>query len=212
MPHEHRRFDALKRAFDIGASTIGLTITAPLQAGVAAVVFATHGKPVIFRQERPGKNGKIFELVKFRTMLLPDENHVTDEERLTAIGRFLRSTSLDELPTLWNVLKGDMSLIGPRPLLVSYLDHYSPEQARRHQVRPGVTGLAQVRGRNAVAWEDRFQYDVEYVENRSLIMDLKILLLTVRSVLQREGINQEGHVTMTPFDGSTMPGGSSARE
>lgn len=163
------------------------------------MVLAKLGSPVLFRQERPGKDGKIFELVKFRTMLLPDENHVTDEERLTAVGRFLRSTSLDELPTLLNVLKGDMSLIGPRPLLVSYLEHYSPEQSRRHEVRPGVTGLAQVRGRNAVSWEERFQSDIEYVENRSLVMDLKILLLTVRSVVQREGINQEGHATMTPF-------------
>lgn len=211
MQHDRRRSDAIKRAFDISASTVGLIITAPVQAGVAAVVLATHGKPVLFRQERPGKDGKIFELVKFRTMLLPDENHVTDEERLTAVGSFLRSTSLDELPTLWNVLKGDMSLIGPRPLLVTYLERYSPEQARRHEVRPGVTGLAQVRGRNAVSWEERFQLDVEYVEKRSLVLDLKILLQTVRSVIHREGINQEGHATMTPFVGSATTGTFDAR-
>ncbi|WP_156228628.1 sugar transferase [Corynebacterium comes] len=212
MQHNQRRIDAIKRSFDIGASAFGLVITAPVQAGVAALVLATHGKPVLFRQERPGKDGKIFELVKFRTMLLPDENHATDEERLTAVGRILRSTSLDELPTLWNVLKGDMSLIGPRPLLVSYLGQYSPEQARRHEVRPGITGLAQVRGRNAVSWEERFQFDIEYVDNRSLALDLKILLQTVRSVLQREGINQEGHATMTPFVGSETKGGSDACE
>lgn len=212
MQHDRRGFDAVKRTFDIGASALGLIITAPVQAGVAAMVLARLGSPVLFRQERPGKDGKIFELVKFRTMLLPDENHITDEERLTAVGRFLRSTSLDELPTLWNVFKGDMSLIGPRPLLVSYLEHYSPEQSRRHEVRPGVTGLAQVRGRNAVSWEERFQFDVEYVENRSLALDLKILLQTVRSVIRREGINQEGQATMTPFVGSVTPGGSIARD
>lgn len=206
MVRNHRRYDALKRLFDIGASTIGLVITAPIQAGVAVVVFATHGKPVLFRQKRPGKDGKVFELVKFRTMLLPNKNHVTDEERLTQVGRLLRSTSLDELPTLWNVLKGDMSLIGPRPLLVSYLDHYTPEQARRHEVRPGITGLAQVRGRNQVSWEQRFQIDVEYVDNRSVALDLKILLLTVRSVIRREGISQEGHATMSPFTRSETVG------
>lgn len=212
MHHKNRKFDVVKRVFDIGTSALGLILTAPVQAGVAAVVLASHGTPVLFRQERPGKNGKIFELVKFRTMLLPDEKHVTDEERLTAVGRFLRSTSLDELPTLWNVLKGDMSLIGPRPLLVSYLEHYSPEQLRRHEVRPGVTGLAQVRGRNAVSWEERFQNDIEYVENRSFVMDFKILLLTIRSVIQREGINQEGHATMTPFAVSETSRGTNASE
>ncbi|MCS5480810.1 sugar transferase [Corynebacterium sp. YIM 101645] len=206
MQHEHRRFDALKRAFDISASTIGLIITAPVQVGVSAVVLATHGRPVLFRQERPGKHGEIFQLVKFRTMLLPDENHVTDEERLTAVGRFLRSTSLDELPTLWNVLKGDMSLIGPRPLRVSYLDHYSPEQARRHEVRPGVTGLAQVQGRNSMSWEKRFKLDIEYVDSRSFALDVKILIQTVSTVLRREGINREGHATMPSFTGSIKNG------
>lgn len=210
MQHNHKRFDAVKRALDIGVGIVGLIVTAPVQAGVAAVVLAAHGRPVLFRQERPGKDGVIFELVKFRTMLLSDENHITDDERLTAVGRFLRSTSLDELPTLWNVLKGDMSLVGPRPLLVSYLDHYSPEQSRRHEVRPGITGLAQVRGRNRVSWVQRFEFDVEYVDCRSLKLDFKILLQTARSVLQREGINQEGHATMTSFAGSTRPGETSA--
>lgn len=205
MQNGHWRYDAAKRIFDIGASGLGLIITAPLQAGVAAVVLATHGRPIFFRQERPGKDGKIFELVKFRTMLLQDADHVTDEERLTPVGRFLRSTSLDELPTLWNVLKGDMSLIGPRPLLVSYLDFYSPEQARRHEVRPGVSGLAQVRGRNSSSWEERFQLDVEYVDNRSMALDMKILVQTIMTVMRREGISQEGHATMPPppFEGYT---------
>lgn len=192
-------FDVAKRALDIGASAAVLVITSPVQIAVATVVLVTHGRPVFFRQLRPGKDGRVFELVKFRTMHLSDEKHITDEDRLTRVGRFLRSTSLDELPTLWNVLKGDMSLVGPRPLLVSYLDHYTIEQARRHEVRPGVTGLAQVRGRNATTWEERFRHDVEYVENRSLILDLQILLMTVRSVLVREGINQEGHATMPEF-------------
>lgn len=203
MQFDRRSFDFAKRAFDICTSTAGLILTAPIQVGVAAVVLATHGRPILFRQKRPGKDGRIFELVKFRTMLLADENHTTDEERLTDVGRFLRSTSMDELPTLWNVLKGDMSIVGPRPLLVSYLDHYSPEQARRHEVRPGITGLAQVRGRNAISWDKRFQYDVEYIDRRNIALDLQILWQTVRSVVFREGINQEGHATMPPFAGST---------
>lgn len=201
MQRDHRSFDAVKRAFDIGASGVGLILTAPLQAGVAAVVLATHGRPVLFRQQRPGKGGEIFELVKFRTMLPEDAEHLTDEQRLTPVGKFLRSTSLDELPTLWNVLKGDMSLIGPRPLLVSYLEHYSPEEARRHEVRPGVTGLAQATGRNATTWPERFRLDLEYVDNRSLSLDLKILLQTIRTVLKREGISKEGHATMPLFEG-----------
>lgn len=199
MSHEKKYFDVAKRAFDIGASALGLIFTAPVQAGVAVLVLAAHGRPIMFRQDRPGKDGKIFQLVKFRTMLLPDEEHATDEQRLTSLGRFLRSTSLDELPTLWNVLRGEMSLVGPRPLLVSYLGHYTEEQARRHEVRPGITGLAQVRGRNEVSWQQRFKFDVEYVERRSLKLDLKILLKTVRSVFLREGISEKGHATMTPF-------------
>lgn len=207
MQHDRRRYDAAKRVFDIGASGLGLIVTAPLQGVVAAVVLANHGRPVLFRQERPGKDGKIFELMKFRTMLLPDADHVTDEERLTPVGQFLRSTSLDELPTLWNVFKGDMSLVGPRPLLVKYLSRYSPEQARRHEVRPGVTGLAQIRGRNGCSWEDRFLHDVEYVDKRSFALDLKILLMTVGTVVRREGISQDGHATVPDF----LPPESTAR-
>lgn len=199
MQSKFRLYDLGKRAIDIAVSGIGLVFTAPLQLATAAVVMKTHGRPIIFRQPRPGKNGVIFEMVKFRTMLEADEKHVTDEERLTKVGKLLRATSLDELPTLWNVFKGDMSLVGPRPLLVGYLEHYSPEQARRHEVRPGVTGLAQVNGRNSISWEERFKLDVEYVDSRCLRLDLRILVDTVRAVFQREGINHDGHVTMPLF-------------
>lgn len=194
-------FDLFKRGIDIAVSAAGLIITAPIQIAVAAAVRINLGSPVLFHQQRPGKNARIFELAKFRTMLPVTEKHFTDEERLTKFGKFLRSTSLDELPSLWNVLRGDMSLVGPRPLLVEYLEHYSPQQARRHEVRPGITGLAQVRGRNEVDWERRFEYDVEYVDNRSIALDLKILVDTVTTVLKRSGISQEGHATMTPFSG-----------
>ena len=192
-------FDLIKRGIDIAVSAAGLIITAPIQIAVAAAVRINLGSPVLFRQQRPGKNARIFELAKFRTMLPVTEKHSTDEERLTKFGKFLRSTSLDELPSLWNVLRGEMSLVGPRPLLVEYLEHYSPQQARRHEVRPGITGLAQVRGRNEVDWERRFEYDVEYVDSRSIALDLKILVDTVNTVLKRSGISQEGHATMTPF-------------
>ena len=195
-------YDVLKRGLDIAVSAIGLVVSAPVQLVTAGVVLRAHGHPVLFRQLRPGKDGVVFELVKFRTMRHPDATHVTDADRLTSVGRFLRSTSLDELPTLWNVLKGDMSLIGPRPLLVEYLPRYSPQQARRHEVRPGVTGLAQVSGRNGLSWEDKFALDVEYVEQRSLVLDLTILVRTVRSVLRRQGINSEGEATMSVFMGS----------
>lgn len=192
-------FDLIKRGVDIAVSAAGLIITAPIQIAVAAAVRINLGSPVLFRQQRPGKNERIIELMKFRTMLPVTDERSTDEQRLTKFGKFLRSTSLDELPSLWNVLRGDMSLVGPRPLLVEYLEHYSPEQARRHEVCPGVTGLAQVRGRNDVDWDSRFKYDVEYVDNRSIGLDLKILMETVTTVLKRSGINQEGHATMTPF-------------
>jgi lipopolysaccharide/colanic/teichoic acid biosynthesis glycosyltransferase len=192
-------FDLIKRGVDIVVSAAGLIITAPIQIAVSAAVRINLGSPVLFRQQRPGKNERIFELLKFRTMLPVTEEQSTDEQRLTKFGKFLRSTSLDELPSLWNVLRGDMSLVGPRPLLVEYLTHYSPEQARRHEVRPGITGLAQVRGRNDVDWDRRFEYDVEYVDNRSIGLDLRILMETVTTVLKRSGINQEGHATMTPF-------------
>lgn len=193
--------DLTKRILDLVVSGVGLILTAPIQLVTAAVVLKTHGRPILFRQPRPGKNGVIFEMVKFRTMLEPDAEHVTDEERLTRVGQFLRSTSLDELPTLWNVFKGDMSLVGPRPLLVSYLEHYSAEQARRHEVRPGITGLAQTSGRNAISWDERFRLDVEYVDTRGLKLDLKILANTVRAVFRQEGINHEGHATMPMFSG-----------
>lgn len=199
---EPRAYDRVKRVLDVMVCAVGLVVSTPVQLVVAGVVLVALGRPVLFRQPRPGKDGVIFELVKFRTMRHPDATHVTDADRLTSVGRFLRSTSLDELPTLWNVLKGDMSLIGPRPLLVEYLPRYSPQQARRHEVRPGVTGLAQVSGRNGLSWEDKFALDVEYVEQRSLVLDLSILGRTVRSVLRRQGINGEGEATMGVFMGS----------
>ena len=177
-------------------------VSAPVQLVTAGVVLAAHGRPILFRQPRPGRDGVVFELVKFRTMRHPDATHVTDADRLTPVGRFLRSTSLDELPTLWNVLKGDMSLVGPRPLLVEYLPRYSAEQARRHEVRPGVTGLAQVSGRNGVAWEDKFALDVAYIDRRSVQLDLAILAKTALSVLGRRGISGDGQATMSIFTGS----------
>lgn len=200
-----RVYDPIKRGIDLLASGAGLILTAPIQLLVAGLVWAAHGRPVLFRQPRPGRNGEIFELAKFRTMRQPDATHVTDAERLTRVGQFLRSTSLDELPTLFNVFKGDMSLVGPRPLLVSYLDRYTPEQARRHEVRPGVTGLAQVRGRNTLSWEDKFAADVEYVDNRSLKLDIIILLKTVSAVARRHGVSADGHVTMSEFTGTPPP-------
>lgn len=199
MRSKFQTYSFVKRAIDIAVSGIGLALTAPIQLLTAAVVLKTHGRPILFRQQRPGKDGAIFGMVKFRTMLQPDATHVSDEERLTKMGRFLRATSLDELPSLLNVFKGDMSLVGPRPLLVSYLEHYSPEQARRHEVRPGITGLAQVRGRNSLTWEERFKLDIDYVNNRSLRLDIQILIETIQAVIKRDGINHEGHVTMPPF-------------
>lgn len=196
-------YDVVKRGIDVVASSVGILATAPIQAVTWLVVLRTHGRPVLFRQRRPGKNGEIFEMVKFRTMLEPSEKLLSDEDRLTRVGKILRATSLDELPTLWNVLKGNMSLVGPRPLLESYLEHYSLEQARRHEVRPGVTGLAQVRGRNTLNWDERFKLDVEYVDNRSFALDLKILIMTVQSVLKRDGISHEGHATMPLFSESS---------
>lgn len=195
-------YDKLKRGLDVMVSTLGLVVSAPVQAITAGVVFVAHGHPVLFRQQRPGKDGKVFELVKFRTMRHPDATHVADAERLTTVGRALRTTSLDELPTLWNVLKGDMSLVGPRPLLVQYLERYSPEQARRQEVRPGITGLAQVSGRNALAWDEKLRLDVEYVDRRRLSLDLHILWRTVMAVFGRAGIAADGHVTMPEFMGS----------
>ena len=197
------RLDA-KRVLDLAVAGPALVLSLPVQAVVAGAVRWRLGSPVLFSQQRPGLHGEVFTMRKFRTMRDADETRglVTDEQRLTPFGSFLRSTSLDELPTLWNIVRGDMSLVGPRPLLVGYLDRYSPEQARRHDVRPGLTGLAQVSGRNALTWEERFALDIEYVDTRSLALDLRILWRTVATVLRREGITQEGHATMTEFMGS----------
>ena len=193
--------DWLKRVLDAAASGVGLIVTAPIMAGTAVVVLVGLGRPVLFRQPRPGRDAEVFELVKFRTMVAPDEHRQTDAERLTPVGRFLRSTSLDELPTLWNVLRGEMSLVGPRPLLVEYLDRYTPEQARRHEVRPGVTGLAQVNGRNSLSWDEKLALDVEYVDTHSLRLDAQILARTVMFVLRRDGISAAGEATMPIFRG-----------
>lgn len=202
QPPKTKPYDATKRGIDIAVAALGFVVTAPVQLATAGLVLATHGRPVLFRQTRPGRDGVVFEMVKFRTMLLPDEVRQSDAQRLTKVGRLLRTTSLDELPSLWNVLMGDMSLIGPRPLLAKYLALYTPDQARRHEVRPGVTGLAQVSGRNTLSWDQRFKLDVVYVENRSLVLDMRILVRTIRAVVSRLGISQEGHATMSEFVGS----------
>ncbi|AOE84533.1 sugar transferase [Pseudomonas sp. TCU-HL1] len=195
----------IKRAFDVFCSAVGLLLLFPLLLLLFVAVRRYLGAPALFRQVRPGMDGRPFEMIKFRTMLdSTDEagKPLPDAQRMTPFGRFLRATSLDELPELWNVLKGDMSLVGPRPLLMEYLPLYSPEQARRHQVRPGVTGWAQINGRNALSWDDKFELDVWYVDNRSLWLDIRILFLTVRKVFVREGISGEGEVTMSKFTGN----------
>ena len=195
----------IKRLFDVLASAFALVVLFPVIVVVAVLIHRKLGSPVLFRQIRPGLHGKPFEMVKFRTMLDATDKHgnpLPDAERLTPFGQFLRSASLDELPELWNVLKGDMSLVGPRPLLMEYLPLYSPEQARRQEVRPGVTGWAQVNGRNTLSWEDKFKLDVWYVDNRSLWLDIKVLFLTVKKVLVRDGISAEGEATMSKFTGS----------
>ncbi|WP_323754028.1 sugar transferase [Marinobacter sp.] len=195
----------IKRVFDILVSASALFILLPVILLLTVLIRGRLGAPVLFRQPRPGRNGLPFQMVKFRTMLDAvdaDGNMLPDEQRLTPFGAFLRSTSLDELPELWNVLKGDMSLVGPRPLLMEYLPLYSQEQFRRHEVRPGVTGWAQINGRNAISWEDKFKLDVWYVDNRSIWLDLKILFLTVKKVLVRDGISGEGEATMSKFTGN----------
>jgi lipopolysaccharide/colanic/teichoic acid biosynthesis glycosyltransferase len=195
----------LKSAFDRAAAASGLLLIAPVLAVVALAIRASIGPPVLFRQPRPGRHGAPFTVVKFRTMsdaLGPDGLPLPDAARLTRLGRFLRSTSLDELPQLWNVLRGELSLVGPRPLLMEYLPRYSPEQARRHDVLPGITGWAQVNGRNAISWEQKFALDVWYVDHWSPWLDLRILLLTAARVLKRHGIASAGHATMPPFSGS----------
>lgn len=204
-----RVYDVVKRSVDVAVSAVGLVVTAPLQLGIAAAVRASLGRPVLFRQVRPGRDGEPFEVVKFRTMRHPDATRVTDADRLTALGRLLRAASLDELPTLWNVLRGDMSLVGPRPLLMQYLPLYSPEQARRHDVRPGITGLAQVSGRNALGWEEKFALDVAYVERRSAGLDAWILWRTVALVARSHGISAEGEATMQPFTGTAATASAS---
>ena len=193
-----------KRAFDLLLAGLALFFLSPVLIVLALTVRLRLGSPLLFRQQRPGLHGKPFTLYKFRTMTdaRDAQGHLLpDSERLTHFGRFLRSTSLDELPELWNVLKGDMSLVGPRPLLMQYLDRYTPEQMRRHEVRPGLTGWAQVNGRNALTWEQKFALDVWYVDHVSLWLDLKIIVLTVWKILKREGISQPGHVTMEEFYG-----------
>lgn len=199
----------IKRAFDIVASAIGLLLLSPVIAVLAWQIRKKLGSPVLFRQTRPGLHGQPFQMVKFRTMrdaIGPDGQPLPDSERMTPFGSFLRSASLDELPELWNVLKGDMSLVGPRPLLMEYLPLYSPEQARRHEVRPGVTGWAQINGRNSLSWEEKFRLDVWYVDNQSFWLDLKILALTVKKVFVREGISAAGEVTAAKFTGSPREG------
>lgn len=194
----------IKRALDILGAAIGLMVFSPILIVVSLMIRREMGSPVLFRQTRPGRHGKPFQMIKFRTMrdaIDADGRPLPDAERLTKLGRFLRSSSIDELPELWNVLKGDMSLVGPRPLLMEYLPLYSPEQARRHEVRPGVTGWAQVNGRNAISWDEKFALDVWYVDNRSLWLDLKIIWLTIRKVIKREGISAAGEATMSKFSG-----------
>ena len=195
----------MKRAFDFIAALMALLLLCLPLAVLTLLVRRKLGHPAFFRQVRPGLHGQPFEMVKFRSMTDargPDGALLPDAERLTPFGRFLRASSLDELPGLWNVLKGDMSLVGPRPLLMEYLPLYSPEQARRHEVRPGITGWAQVNGRNALGWDDKFKLDVWYVDHRSLWLDIKILWLTVKKVLVRDGISAAGEATMPRFTGS----------
>ncbi len=195
----------MKRLFDFLVSLSVFILLSPIIALVAWKIRKNLGSPVLFRQTRPGLNGKPFEMVKFRTMKDATDaqgNILPDAERMTPFGNKLRSSSLDELPELWNVLKGEMSLVGPRPLLMQYLPLYNLEQARRHEVRPGVTGWAQINGRNAISWQDKFKLDVWYVDNHSLWLDFKILLLTVKKVFIKEGITAEGHATIKPFEGN----------
>lgn len=199
----------VKRTLDRTAAAAGLLLLAPLLAAIALALRVRQGSPILFRQLRPGRGGVPFELLKFRTMregVGPDGRPLPDAERLTSLGRLLRATSLDELPQLWNVVRGDVSLVGPRPLLMQYLPRYSPEQARRHDVLPGITGWAQVNGRNAISWEQKFTLDVWYVDHWSLALDLQILIMTLFRVFSRSGISQGGHATMPEFMGSGRTG------
>ena len=200
---DKRLYDHAKRAIDLVAASTVYMLTLPIQAAIALLIRKKLGSPVLFRQKRPGLDGKVFELVKFRTMrdALTSEGPESDGDRLTPFGKRLRSLSLDELPTLLNVIRGDMSLVGPRPLLVEYLGRYTPEQARRHEVRPGITGLAQVSGRNALSWDEKFRLDVEYVDSRGLRLDFRILTKTIAPVIGRQGINENCEPTMSEFKG-----------
>ena len=194
-----------KRAFDIIVSLVGLIVAGPVLLIVAVLVRIFLGSPVLFRQQRPGLNAQPFEILKFRTMtdaLAADGALLPDSDRLTAFGRFLRASSLDELPELWNVLKGEMSLVGPRPLLMEYVPLYNDTQFRRHAMRPGITGWSQVNGRNAIGWDQKFALDVWYVDNQSMLLDVKILFMTVSSLVRREGINASENVPMPKFTGS----------
>jgi lipopolysaccharide/colanic/teichoic acid biosynthesis glycosyltransferase len=195
----------MKRVFDLSVAAAAVVLLAPLMLGIALAVRLCLGRPVLFVQERPGLGGAPFRMIKFRTMrdeVDADGRPLPDGERLTRLGSFLRSTSLDELPELWNVLRGDMSLVGPRPLLMEYLPLYSAEQARRHEVKPGITGWAQVNGRNALSWEEKFALDVWYVDHASLRLDLEIIALTFWKIIRRDGISQAGYATMPVFMGS----------
>ena len=200
---------ALKRVLDFSVALLALVVLLPVFAGVAAAIVITMGRPVLFRQARPGRHGTIFNILKFRTMTGErdaDGDLLPDGARITGFGQLLRSTSLDELPQLWHVLTGEMSLVGPRPLLPRYLARYSPEQFRRHDVRPGITGLAQVKGRNAISWDERFRLDVWYVDNWSLWLDLEVIALTIWAVIRRDGISEQGQATMTEFMGGNGHG------
>jgi lipopolysaccharide/colanic/teichoic acid biosynthesis glycosyltransferase len=197
--------DILKRAVDLAGAAVGLILLMPLMGAVAIAIRLRMGRPVLYWQWRAGRHGRLFRMCKFRTMTHATDAEgrlLPDRERLTALGKFLRKTSIDELPQLWNVLKGEMSLVGPRPLVADYLPRYTPWQRRRLDVKPGITGWAQVGGRNTLTWQEKFELDIWYVENRSPRLDLKILALTAWKVLQREGISQAGHATMPEFLGS----------
>jgi len=196
---------ALKRVMDFSLALLGLVVTAPVMLVSAVIIRMCLGSPIFFRQERPGLHGKPFVLIKFRTMTNERDlqgNLLPDAERLRGIGRFLRRTSIDELPQLWNVLKGELSIVGPRPLLTKYLEFYTPEQMRRHDVKPGITGWAQIHGRNTITWQEKFAYDLWYVDNWSLLLDLKIILITVAKVITGHGVTQQDGLTMDEFTGN----------
>ena len=206
MGHQ-RRAKVVKRLLDIIISLSALILLAPLYAVISYKVKKNLGSPILFKQTRPGLHAQPFDMIKFRTMKDATDasgNLLPDSMRMTAFGKMLRSSSLDELPELWNVLKGDMSLVGPRPLLMEYVPLYNQEQARRHEMRPGITGWAQINGRNNISWNDKFKLDVWYIDNQSLLLDLKILLLTVKKVIIKEGINEKNEVTMSKFSGNKL--------